>query len=367
LDNLIEIKNLFVEYKLSKGFLNEQKTVFAVNGLSLDIKKGEVLAIAGESGCGKSTLGKAILRLVETKSGEILFDSAASSVMLNSFQHRTGEHYGDSETSSERRELQNILKLNKKELKNFRQNAQIIFQNPYSSLNPKMKVYDIVKEPLIVNKELKTLVASGQAISSMSDNEVDKMVKDAIKQVGLDERALYLYPHEFSGGQRQRIAIARALIMNPQFIVADEPVSALDVSIQAQIINLLKELKEKFNLTFLFISHDLSVIKYLSDRVAIMYLGEIVEIGTSDEIFNSPMHPYTQALLSAAPGLAKEKKIILSGDLPSPTDLPAGCKFHTRCPHSMSICKTVQPEITEFSATHNASCHLFDLTEEIFG
>ena len=334
MDNLIEINNLFVEYKLNKGFLNEQKTVFAVNGLSLNIKKGEVLAIAGESGCGKSTLGKAILKLTDTKSGEILFDS-------------NGEKL-------------NILELNKKELKKVRQNAQIIFQNPYSSLNPKMKVYDIIKEPLIVNKELKTLAASGNAISSMKNDEVDKLVKDAIKQVGLDERALYLYPHEFSGGQRQRIAIARALIMNPQFIVADEPVSALDVSIQAQIINLLKELKEKFNLTFLFISHDLSVIKYLADRVAIMYLGEIVEIGTSEEIFGLPKHPYTQALLSAAPGLAKENKIILSGDLPSPTDLPTGCKFHTRCPHAMSICKTVPPELTTFSDNHCASCHLFD-------
>lgn len=333
MNNLIEIKNLYVEYKLKKGFLNEQKTVFAVNKLSLDIKEGEVLAIAGESGCGKSTLGKAILKLTETKSGEILFDSKG--------------------------EKQNVLTMNPKELKKFRQNAQIIFQNPYSSLNPKMKVYDIIKEPLLVNKELTTIAAGGGAISSMSKAEIDKHVKDAIKQVGLDERALYLYPHEFSGGQRQRIAIARALILNPQFIVADEPVSALDVSIQAQIINLLKELKEKFNLTFLFISHDLSVIKYLSDRVAIMYLGEIVEIGKSEEIFTSPKHPYTQALLSAAPGLAKEKKIILTGDLPSPTDLPTGCKFHTRCPHVMEVCKSVAPLKTAFSEEHCAYCHLY--------
>jgi len=334
LNNLIEIKNLFVEYTLKKGFLNEKKTVFAVNNLSLNIKKGEVLAIAGESGCGKSTLGKAILKLLDVKSGDILFN-------------KNGEKL-------------NVLKIDKNELKKFRQNAQIIFQNPYSSLNPKMKIYDIIKEPLIVNKEVKTLSVAGKSISSMSNDETDKIIKQTIKQVGLDERALGLYPHEFSGGQRQRIAIARALILNPQFIVADEPVSALDVSIQAQIINLLKDLKEKFNLTFLFISHDLSVIKYLSDRVAIMYLGEIVEIGTSDEIFNSPKHPYTQALLSAAPGLAKEKKIILTGDLPSPTDLPLGCKFHTRCPYAMEVCKTVDPLTTVFSATHRACCHLFD-------
>lgn len=321
-NNLIEIKNLFVEYKVDKGALQEKKTVFAVNGLSLDIKQGEIFSIAGESGCGKSTLAKAVLRLVDTKSGEILLNSG-----------------------------ENILNLNKSDLKKFRQMAQIIFQNPYSSLNPKMKIYDILKEPLIVNKELASL-------KSLKNKELDKIVIDTIKQVGLDENVLSLYPHEFSGGQRQRIAIARALVLNPQFIVADEPVSALDVSIQAQIINLLNDLKAKFNLTFLFISHDLSVIKYLSDRVGIMYLGEIVELGTSEEIFDTPKHPYTEALLSANPGNKKDK-IILKGDLPSPTDLPAGCKFHTRCPKVMEICKTVVPKETKFSDTHCAYCHLY--------
>lgn len=329
MENLIEIKNLFVEYKIEKGVLQEQKTVFAVNDLSLEIKNGEILAIAGESGCGKSTLAKAVLRLVDSKSGEIIVRE---------------EETGNRE--------QDVLKMHPKELKKFRQNAQIIFQNPYSSLNPKMKVYDILKEPLIVNKEL-------ESIKNLNKNGIDKLIKDTIKQVGMDENSLYLYPHEFSGGQRQRIAIARALILNPQFIVADEPVSALDVSIQAQIINLLKELKEKFNLTFLFISHDLSVIKYLSDRVGVMYLGEIVEIGTSEEIFHAPKHPYTQALLSAAPGMNKAERIILQGDLPSPTDLPTGCKFHTRCPHAMPICTTVSPDVTEFTLNHRASCHLY--------
>jgi len=346
LKNLIEIKNLFVEYKLDKGFLNKQKTVFAVNGLSLDIKQGEVLAIAGESGCGKSTLGKAILKLVDVKDGEIN--------IMETGRYATRSLQGTNVVSDVTiQEKQNVLKLDKKELKKFRQNAQIIFQNPYSSLNPKMKIYDILKEPLIVNKEIDSL-------KDLKKQDIDKIIFDTLKQVGLSESVLSLYPHEFSGGQRQRIAVARALILNPQFIVADEPVSALDVSIQAQIINLLKDLKEKLNLTFLFISHDLSVIKYLSDRVAIMYLGEIVEIGTSEEIFNSPKHPYTQALLSAAPGLAKEKKIILKGDLPSPTDLPLGCKFHTRCPHAMEVCKTIQPLTTVFSDTHSANCHLFD-------
>lgn len=322
-NNLIEIKNLFVEYK-TESALKEHKKVFAVNDLSLDIKKGEIFSIAGESGCGKSTLAKAILRLVDVKSGEIF--------VVNDIN-------------------ENILNLDKKELKKFRQKAQIIFQNPYSSLNPKMKIYDILKEPLIVNRELESL-------KGLNKKEIDKIIIDTIKQVGLSESVLSLYPHEFSGGQRQRIAIARALVLKPQFIVADEPVSALDVSIQAQIINLLNDLKEKFNLTFLFISHDLSVIKYLSDRVGIMYLGEIVEKGTSEEIFNTPKHPYTQALLSANPG-NKEEKIILKGDLPSQSDLPCGCKFHTRCPYVMEICKTVVPTITNFSETHCAYCHLY--------
>lgn len=322
MDNLIEIKNLFIEYKIESA-MQEQKTVFAVNDLSLDIKQGEILSIAGESGCGKSTLAKAVLRLIDVKSGEI---------NINELEAENGK--------------QNILNLNKKELKKFRQNAQIIFQNPYASLNPKMKIFDILEEPLIINEK------------SFNKEQRKQRVIEVIQQVGLNENVLSLYPHEFSGGQRQRIAIARALILKPKFIVADEPVSALDVSIQAQIINLLNELKEKFNLTFLFISHDLSVIKYLSDRVAIMYLGEIVELGTSEEVFEKHKHPYTEALLSANPG-NNEKKIILKGELPSPTNLPTGCKFHTRCPYVMEICKTVVPKKTVFSETHCAYCHLY--------
>lgn len=322
MSNLIEIKNLFIEYKIQSA-MQEQKTVFAVNDLSMDIKPGEILSIAGESGCGKSTLAKAILRLIDVKSGEI-----------NIIQ---------SETENEK---QNILNLDKNELKKFRQNAQIIFQNPYASLNPKMKIYDILKEPLVINKK------------NMTKQEMHERILETIKQVGLNEGTLSLYPHEFSGGQRQRIAIARALILKPKFIVADEPVSALDVSIQAQIINLLNDLREKFNLTFLFISHDLSVVKYLSDRVAIMYLGEIVELGTSEEVFERHKHPYTEALLSANPGNKKEK-IILKGELPSPTNLPTGCKFHTRCPYVMDVCKTVVPKKTVFSESHYAYCHLY--------
>ncbi len=319
--NLLEIKNLNVTYQTKKGLIGKIQTVHAVNNVSLDIQKGEILAIAGESGCGKSTLAKAIMKLVRSDSGEILLNG------------------------------ENVLNLkHNKDLKKFYQKVQMIFQNPYSSLNPKMKIGEILKEPLIINTNLKK-------------EEITKIVEEKIKKVGLDKSALNLYPHEFSGGQRQRIAIARSLILNPEFIIADEPVSALDVSIQAQIINLLKQLKEDFNLTFLFISHDLSVIKYLSDRIAIMYLGEVVEIGRTEEIFKNPKHPYTKALLSSVPELNpqdEKERIHLQGELPSPENLPTGCKFHTRCPYVMEICKTSTPQVKEFSDTHNCKCFLYN-------
>lgn len=319
--NLLEIKNLNVTYQTKKGLIGKIQTVHAVNNVSLDIQKGEILAIAGESGCGKSTLAKAIMKLVRSDSGEILLNG------------------------------ENVLNLkHNKDLKKFYQKVQMIFQNPYSSLNPKMKIGEILKEPLIINTNLKK-------------EEITKIVEEKIKKVGLDKSALNLYPHEFSGGQRQRIAIARSLILNPEFIIADEPVSALDVSIQAQIINLLKQLKEDFNLTFLFISHDLSVIKYLSDRIAIMYLGEVVEIGRTEEIFKNPKHPYTKALLSSVPELNpqdEKERIHLQGELPSPENLPTGCKFHTRCPYVMEICKTSTPQVKDFSDTHNCKCFLYN-------
>lgn len=319
--NLLGIKNLNVTYQTKKGLIGKIQTVHAVNNVSLDIQKGEILAIAGESGCGKSTLAKAIMKLVQSDSGEILLNG------------------------------ENVLNLkHNKDLKKFYQKVQMIFQNPYSSLNPKMKIGEILKEPLIINTNLKK-------------EEITKIVEEKIKKVGLDKSALNLYPHEFSGGQRQRIAIARSLILNPEFIIADEPVSALDVSIQAQIINLLKQLKEDFNLTFLFISHDLSVIKYLSDRIAIMYLGEVVEIGRTEEIFKNPKHPYTKALLSSVPELNpqdEKERIHLQGELPSPENLPTGCKFHTRCPYVMEICKTSTPQIKDFSDTHNCKCFLYN-------
>lgn len=314
--NLIKIKNLVVEYVTNKGILGGKQIIHAVNGINLDIQKGEILAIAGESGCGKSTLAKAILGLEPAKSGQIIFEDL------------------------------NILALDKKEFKNFRKKSQMVFQNPYASLNPKMKIFEILKEPLEIN-------------TNYSKEEICKIVKEKIKLVGLSENCLGLYPHEFSGGQRQRIAIARALMLDPEFILADEPVSALDVSIQAQIINLLKELKEEYNLTFLLITHDMSVIEYLADRIAIMYLGEIVEIGKTNDIFSAPLHPYTKALLNSVPQISKtNKKISLKGDLPSPANLPSGCKFHTRCPYVMEKCKNCHPQETGIS--HKVKCFLYE-------
>ncbi len=317
--NLLEIKDLYVEYKSNKGIIGGTEIIHAVNGVSLDIKKGEILAVAGESGCGKSTLARAIIRLEDSKSGEIDFNG------------------------------ENVLSMDKKALKIFRKTAQMVFQNPYSSLNPKMKIGDTLKEPLKINTDF-------------TDKEIEEIIKEKIKKVGLNEDCLKLYPHEFSGGQRQRIAIARALVLNPEFILADEPVSALDVSIQAQIINLLKELKNDYNLTFMLITHDMSVIKYLADRVAIMYLGEIVEIGTTDEIFSSPKHPYTKALLSAVPQITgqESERIILTGELPSPADLPKGCKFHTRCPACFDMCPHLKPKDIRVSDTHSVKCFLYE-------
>lgn len=302
---MIKIKDLYVEYQVNKGILGGKQIIHAVNGVTLEIKKGEILALAGESGCGKSTLAKAVLQLEPVKSGEITYPA--------------------------------------QDLRKF---AQMVFQNPYASLNPKMKIIDTLKEPLEINTDY-------------SKDKILEIVKEKIKLVGLDESCLELYPHEFSGGQRQRIAIARALMLNPEFILADEPVSALDVSIQAQIINLLKELKEKYGLTFLLITHDMSVIKYLADRTAVMYLGEIVEIGNTSDIFANPLHPYTKALLGAVPQIdKKDKKVLLKGDLPSPADLPKGCKFHTRCPRVMEKCKTCHPH--EVGSSHIVKCFLYE-------
>lgn len=319
--SLINVKNLYVEYLADKGILGKKTSVHAVNGVTLEIKQGEIIAVAGESGCGKSTLAKAIMKLEKIKHGEISLDG------------------------------KNIHSMNKKELKEFRKKVQMIFQNPYSSLDPKMKIIDTLKEPLVINTKL-------------SNQEITQIIQEKLEMVGLDKSCLELYPHEFSGGQRQRIAIARALVLNPDFIIADEPVSALDVSIQAQIINLIKELKEKCNITFLLITHDMSVIKYLADRVAVMYLGEIVELGNTLSIFNNPKHPYTKALLNAVPNFNKKLQAnMLKGELPSPENLPSGCKFHTRCPNFMPICECNIPPVTALTERHNVKCFLYSNKE----
>jgi len=312
----IKVKNLTKEFPIKKGFFNKQVgAVHAVNNIDLEIKKGETLGLVGESGCGKSTAGRCILGLMPPTSGSVKLE---------------GEE---------------ITTHDSKTFRALRKRMQIIFQNPYSSLNPRMSVEKILKEPLIIHE-------------NFSKKEQKKRVIDLLEMVGLNEGVLGRHPHEFSGGQRQRIGIARALALNPEFIVADEPVSALDISIQAQILNLMQQLKKDLNLTYLFISHDLSVIRYICDRVAVMYLGEIVETAPVKELFENPKHPYTQALLSSVPGAETSKKIILKGDIPSPVNPPSGCKFHTRCLYVMDVCKEKCPQIVKISEEHFANCHL---------
>lgn len=320
MENLIKIKSLHKHFESKKGFWGKDKEiVYALNGISLNIKRGETYALVGESGCGKSTAGRCIIGLNKATSGEVFFDDI------------------------------NLTKATKKELKNLRLKMQIIFQNPYASLNPRMTIGDILKEPLKINTKL-------------NSQEIEKEIYNLLNMVGMKKDTLTRYAHEFSGGQRQRIGIARALALKPEFIVADEPTSALDVSIQAQIINLMQDLKKELGLTYLVISHDLSLVQHIADKVGVMYLGEIVEEGYTKELFESPKHPYTKALLSAAPSFntTKGEKILLSGDLPSPKNLPEGCNFCTRCPKVMDICKTNDPSYTDFKNGHIAKCHLYN-------
>ncbi len=321
MQKLLEIKDLNMYYPVQSGFWGTSKEyIHALNGINLDIYKGEILGLVGESGCGKSTLGKSVLRLIAPE-GFVFFKE------------------------------ENVLDFDSKELKQFRKQSQMIFQNPYSSLDPRMTVYSLLREPLVVH-------------GIRNKQEINTRIHRIINLTGLSEEDLKRYPHEFSGGQRQRIAIARALILQPKFLVADEPVSALDVSIQAQIITLLKKLKDELDLTILFISHDLGVVKYLSDRIAVMYLGDIVELAKTEELFENPLHPYTKALISAVPSIHKkqDEKINLSGDLPSPKNPPQGCKFHTRCPYAAEKCSQLQkiePEIVKISDSHYVKCNLY--------
>jgi oligopeptide transport system ATP-binding protein len=317
--SLLEVRGLKKYFPVGGGLFSRRKgEVRAVDGVDLKVEAGETLGLVGESGCGKSTLGRAILRLIEPTDGEVVFEG------------------------------KNLSKLSPRELRDMRREMQIIFQDPYASLNPRMRVGDIVGEGLEIHK-----LAAGR-------KKRDR-VMELLRQVGLREEHYGRYPHEFSGGQRQRIGIARALAVNPRFIVADEPVSSLDVSIQAQIINLLQELQEKMHLTYFFISHDLRVVEHISHRVAIMYLGKIVEIAPSDKIYQEAKHPYTRALLSAVPMPDPERKkerIVLQGDVPSPVNPPPGCSFHPRCPYRVDVCDKIEPAL-EFADGHGASCHVF--------
>ncbi len=319
-DTVLEVINLKQYFPIKAGLMQRVVGhVKAVDGISFTIKRGKTMGLVGESGCGKTTVGKTLLRLNEKTDGDVFF-------------------FGF-----------DIFAISRKDLRLIRPKMQIIFQDPFSSLSPRLPISEIIGEAV---KEHKIV----------PNNEYDQYLDSIMKSCGLEPYHKDRYPHEFSGGQRQRICIARALALNPSFIVCDEPVSALDVSIQAQIINLLKELQEKYKLTYLFISHDLSVVEHISDDVGVMYLGNLVEYGTKISIFKNPLHPYTQALLSAAPipdPSAKMNRIILEGSIPSPANPPPGCKFHTRCSHVMNICKTLIPESREIEPGHIVSCHLY--------
>lgn len=311
-EELIKIKHLVKHFSVE----NSDDVVKAVDGVSFDIIAGETLGLVGESGCGKSTVGRCILRLIEPTSGEVWFEN------------------------------KDVLSLNKNELRPLRREMQIIFQDPYASLNPRLSVLSIISEPLIIH-------------GIGNKNEQKDRVAELLKRVGLDSDYMYRYPHEFSGGQRQRLGVARALALNPKLIIADEPVSALDVSVQAQVVNLLQDLQAELGLTYLFISHGLAVVEHISNRVAVMYLGKIVEIANSQELYENPLHPYTQALLSAIPipdPKLKRERIILKGDVPTPINPPSGCRFRTRCAFASEECSQVVPELREITTGHYSAC-----------
>ena len=330
MNNLLEVKDLRMYFPAgAKGLFNREKRfVYAVDGVSFSLKKGETLGLVGESGCGKSTVVRAVSRLHTPTSGEVYLDG------------------------------KDVTAMNKQELLEARRNMQLVFQNPYGSLNPRMTTGDIIAEPMRIYRK--------RGLLEIGEDEIIKRVENLMEMVGLLKYYRNRYPHEFSGGQRQRIGIARALALNPQLILADEPVSALDVSIQAQILNLFKDIQKEMGLSYLFIAHDLAVIEYISDRVAVMYLGKIMEMSDNDDLYKNPRHPYTQALLSAAPIPdpkieAERKRIILTGDVPSPNILRPGCYFYDRCQHHMDMCKVSQPELKagkEGNENHKVACFL---------
>ncbi|MEJ2208757.1 MAG: dipeptide ABC transporter ATP-binding protein [Anaerolineae bacterium] len=317
---LVQVRNLKMHFPITQGIVVQRKVgaIKAVDGLTFDVQRGETLGLVGESGCGKSTTGRAILQLYRPTAGEVYFEGV------------------------------DLINIKGEQLRRMRRRMQMIFQDPYASLNPRMTVGDIIGEPLLVHN-----IAKGK--------QRQERVQELLKVVGLNPYFVNRYPHEFSGGQRQRIGVARALAVQPEFIVCDEPISALDVSIQAQIINLLEDLQEEFNLTYLFIAHDLSVVRHISDRIAVMYLGKIVELTTRFELYDNPLHPYTQALLSAVPipdPVVEEqrRRIILEGDVPSPASPPTGCNFNTRCPVAMDVCHEQEPEFVDVGNGHWVAC-----------
>ena len=316
---LVRVRDMKQHFPIKKWFFEKPASVKAVDGVSFDLYEGETLGVAGESGCGKSTLIRSMLRIIEPTAGTIEYEG------------------------------QDITHLKGKEMRKLRTQMQIVFQDPYSSLDSRWKVGNIIKEPMVISK-----------VGGTTEQRMER-VRMLMGQVGLDPSYTERYPHEFSGGQRQRIVIARALATNPKLLMCDEAVSALDVSVRAQILNLLKDLQDELKLTYVFVSHDLSVIEHICDRVAIMYLGKIVELGTKDEIFNDPQHPYTKALLSAIPLIGdegpKRERIILQGDIPSPVKPPSGCRFHTRCPYATELCTKEVPEMKDLGNGHVAACH----------
>ena len=320
-DTLLRVEDLKIYYPVAGSGFGKKEFVKAVDGVTFEVKKGEVFGIVGESGCGKSTLGRGVCKLENLTSGHVYLDG------------------------------EDITEYNDRRMRSIRKKVQMVFQDPYASLNPRMSVFDIIAEPLLVHHLYQDKA------------DLEKKVLDLLHRVGLDDYHANRYPHEFSGGQRQRIGIARALAVEPSLIIADEPVSALDVSIQAQVLNLLNELKHDLDLTYIFVAHDLSVVEYISDRVGVMYLGNFVEVGEKDKIYSNPMHPYTQALLSTVPvpdPTAKRERILLEGSIPSAHKPPTGCKFHTRCPKCMECCKTQAPERYEVDDGHYVYCHLYD-------